>query len=178
MTRREHQHLVVPAKVDQLHRIAGIDAHSVTLDRDMRIDVGERLRRTVDFERPHAFSRMHDLALKIVEADSVVIDDADRADTGRCQVHRDGTAQTARPDHEHARSLQLLLALATDLLEHKVALVALDLAGSECHAPLIARPQSRNNSAPTRSKSEPVLDHQPKPLPPPCGAAASVPAAH
>ncbi len=74
---------------------------------------------------------MDDLALEIVEADAVAIDDADLADAGRRQIENERRAEAAGADHQHARRLQLLLALAADLLQHQLALVAFDLVRGE-----------------------------------------------
>ena len=55
-----------------------------------------------------------------------MVDDADRTDAGRCQIHHQRTAKTASADQQHARGFQLLLALAAHVLEDQVALVAVD----------------------------------------------------
>ena len=68
-----------------------------------------------------------DLPLQVVERDAVVVDDADGADAGRGEIHDQRRAEAAGAHDEHAGAFQLLLALAADLLQHEVALVALDL---------------------------------------------------
>ena len=70
---------------------------------------------------------VHDLALQVVERYAVVVDDADGADAGGGQIHQHRRAEPARADHEHLGGLELLLALAADLAQHQVTLVALDL---------------------------------------------------
>ena len=82
---------------------------------------------------------MHDLALEIVEAHAVAVDDADLADAGRGKIENERRAEPAGADHQHARGFQLLLALAADLLQHQLALVAGDFLGGEhdgnlCHS--------------------------------------------
>ena len=52
-----------------------------------------------------------------------------RADAGSREIENDGRAEAAGADDEHARGLELLLALAADLLQDEVALVALDFLG-------------------------------------------------
>ena len=70
---------------------------------------------------------VHDLALQVVERDPVVVDDADGAHARRGQIHQQRRAEPAGADHQHLGGLDLLLALAADLAQHQVALVALDL---------------------------------------------------
>ena len=70
---------------------------------------------------------MHDLPLEIVEAHAVAVDDADLADSRRGKIEDQRRAEPAGADHQHARGFQLLLALAADLLQHQLALVARDL---------------------------------------------------
>ena len=82
---------------------------------------------------PDAPGVVRDLALQVVEAHGVVVDHADGADAGGCQIHRDGAAEPAGADQQDAGRLQLLLALAADLLQHEVALVALDFQWCQCH---------------------------------------------
>ncbi len=74
---------------------------------------------------------MHDLALQIVEAHAVAVDDADLAHAGRGKIENERRAEAARADHQHARGFQLLLALAADLLQHQLALVARDFLRGE-----------------------------------------------
>ena len=74
---------------------------------------------------------VHDLPLQIVERHLVVIDDADRTDTGCCKVHRDGRAKAACPDDQHTGGLELLLTLAADFPQDKVTLVALYFVGGQ-----------------------------------------------
>ena len=54
------------------------------------------------------------------------------------KIENERRAEPAGADHQHARGLQLLLALAADLLQHQLALVALDFVmgehgGNVCH---------------------------------------------
>ena len=51
------------------------------------------------------YRAMHDLPLQIAVAHMVVVDNANRADAGRCEIGNDGTAQSARADHRDARRL-------------------------------------------------------------------------
>ena len=76
---------------------------------------------------------MHDLALQIGEIDPVVVDDADRPDTGGGQVHQHRRAEAAGADHQYARGEQLFLPLLADLVEDQVAGVTLELFFVEFH---------------------------------------------
>ena len=91
-------------------------------------------------DRADALGVVDDLALEIVEADAVAVDDADLADAGGGQIKHERRAEPAGADHQHARGFQLLLALAADLLQHQLALVALDLFGGEHDAGMYAIP--------------------------------------
>ncbi len=86
---------------------------------------------------------MDDLALEIVEAHSVVVDDADGADTGRGKIHNERRAEAAGADHENARGFQALLAFAADLLQHQMALVAFDLVRGEHDGSNLCLPGAR-----------------------------------
>ncbi len=96
-------------------------------------------RRALGLGPAYALGVVDDLALEIVEGHTVAVDDADLADARGGKVKNERRAEPAGADHEHARGLQLLLALAADLLQHQLALVALDLllgehdGGNVCH---------------------------------------------
>ena len=77
---------------------------------------------------------VHDLPLQIVERNPVVVDDAERADARRGQVHEHGRPEPTRTDHENPGGLDLLLALAAHLAQHEMPLVALDFFRRESHA--------------------------------------------
>ena len=83
------------------------------------------------FGRPTSAVRVDDLALQVGEVDDVEVDDAERADTGGGQVQRQRRAEAAGADAQHARGLQLLLALHADLGHDQVARVAQDLVVGE-----------------------------------------------
>src|SRR5260370_42567422 len=61
----------------------------------------------------------------------VVVGEPDRADARRCQVERNGRAQRAHADDQHARALQTLLAFWAHLRQREVAGVAVSLLGRE-----------------------------------------------
>ena len=70
---------------------------------------------------------MDDLPLQIRKVNDIEIHEADGADTGCCQIHRRGCAEAARADDEHLAIEQLLLSLATNLLQDDVSRVTLEL---------------------------------------------------
>jgi hypothetical protein len=70
---------------------------------------------------------VQELALKVAEVHGVEIHDADRADAGSRQVHRDRRSEAAGADAEHARGLELPLPFQPDLGDEQVAAVAEDL---------------------------------------------------
>src|SRR6478736_5043845 len=78
-----------------------------------------------------AFRVMDDLPREVVEAYPVVVDNADLTHASRGEIDEQRRAEAARADHEHLGVLQALLSLAADLLQHQLALVALDLVRGE-----------------------------------------------
>ena len=82
---------------------------------------------------------MDDLALQIGQRDHVVIDRAERADTGGRKVHQDRRAETAGADHQHGRFLQRGLARAADFAQHDMAGIAFEF---------VSRQHGRNFSFP------------------------------
>ena len=68
-----------------------------------------------------------DLALQIGQVDLVIIDDAERADAGRGQVHQQGRAKPAGTNDQHARGEQLGLAFLADLVENQVPRITVEL---------------------------------------------------
>jgi hypothetical protein len=112
---------------DDRKRVAGIEALIVGLDLYMRVEPRYGLARALDLGEPHPRRIVHDLPLQVVQRYAVVIDDAERADAGRRQVHEHRRAEPAGANHQHPGRLQLLLALAADLAQHQMPLVAFDL---------------------------------------------------
>ena len=74
---------------------------------------------------------MDHLPLQIRQRDSVVVDDAERADAGGGQIEQDRRAEPAGADHQHARAFQRRLAGAADLAQHDVAGVAFEFFGGQ-----------------------------------------------
>src|SRR6202521_4541474 len=120
---------VVPS--EQLHRIVFVDGLLDRLHLDVRIQGAHRPSRAGDLRPVQSLHRVDDLSLKIGKPDMVMVGEPDRADARRCQVERDGGAQRAHADDQHARTQQTLLAFWADLREREVAGVALSLLGRE-----------------------------------------------
>ena len=72
-----------------------------------------------------------DLALQIGQRDHIVIDHAERADTGGRKIHQDRRAETAGADHQHGRLLQRGLAGAADFAQHDMAGIAFEFVGRQ-----------------------------------------------
>ncbi len=72
-------------------------------DIDARVQGAERSFRRVCLFLAHCVCCMNDLTLQISQIHLVIVDDAQRADPRRGQVHQNGRAETARTDHKHAR---------------------------------------------------------------------------
>ena len=118
---------------DDLERIPGIDAPVVGFHAHVRVELADRFLRALDLGDAHMRRVMHDLALQVVEGNPIVVDDAERADAGCCQVHEHGRPEPARTDHQDPGSLDLLLPLAAHLAQHEMPLVALDFFRRESH---------------------------------------------
>lgn len=93
---------------------------------DMRIEPGDGLARALRLQLPNCTGIVDDLSLQIGQGNHIVIDHAERADTGSGKIMQHRSAETAGPDNQHARPLQPLLAHAADFRQQDMALVALD----------------------------------------------------
>src|SRR5262245_45680531 len=107
--------------------IRGHEAGRVETGRHMRIEAFDRRGGAPGLGPAHALGIVDDLAVEIVETDAVAVDDPDFADTGSGEIKHERRAEPAGADDENAGGFQLLLALAADLLQHQLPLVALDL---------------------------------------------------
>ena len=82
---------------------------------------------------------VYDLPLEIVEADALVVYDADLAYAGCGEIKQKRRAEAAGADNQHLGVLQPLLTFAADLFQHQLAFVALDFVRGEhdlylCHS--------------------------------------------
>ena len=119
---------------NDVERVAGVDALVVGFDAHVRVEPADRFLRALDLGDADVAGIVHDLALQVVERHPIVVDDAERADARRGQIHEHRRSEPARADHQNPRGLDLLLALAAHLAQHEMPLVALDLFRREGHA--------------------------------------------
>jgi hypothetical protein len=82
-----------------------------------------------------------DLALQVRLVDGVEVDDAERADAGRGQIHQRRRAEATRADHEHLGVLQPLLPVHPDVRDDQVTRIAADLVDGELGGRLDERGQ-------------------------------------
>jgi len=119
-----HDHVVVR---DQVEHVLGREARAVLHDVHVRVERSERLARRLGLEHAEARGIVQDLALQVRGVDRVLVDDAERADTGRGQVERGGRAEPSGPDQEHFAVEQRELTLLANLGDEQVAAVAVAL---------------------------------------------------
>ena len=67
------------------------------------------------------------LPLQIRGIDDIEVHEAERADARRGEIERGGRAEPAHAYEQHARALELLLSLETDVGENEMPAVAEDL---------------------------------------------------
>ena len=78
---------------------------------------------------------MDDLTLQVADVDRVFVDEADRPDTSRREVHRRRRSQAAGADAEHARGLEPLLPFDADVGKREVTAVSQHLVARELTGP-------------------------------------------
>src|SRR5258707_5613898 len=88
-------------------------------------------RGAVDLAPANIRRGVDDLALQIGQRDNVVIDHAERSDTGGGEIHQRWRAETAGADHQHGGFLQGGLAGASDFTQHDVAGGTLAFGGAQ-----------------------------------------------
>ena len=112
---------------DDGKRVLRDEAGRVEARRYMRIEAFDRRCGALGLRPADALGVVDDLAVEIVEADAVRVDDPDFANAGSGEIKHERRAEPAGSDDENAGGFQLLLALAADLLQHQLPLVAFDL---------------------------------------------------
>ena len=90
-------------------------------DDRIRVDPADGIGRALDLGAADIGMTMDHLPLEVGERDRVVIDDAECADPGCCEIEQQRCAEPTRADHEHARRAQALLARPTDVAKHDMA---------------------------------------------------------
>jgi hypothetical protein len=103
---------------DDVDGVLRDEARGVEARLDMRVDALDGLGGAPRLELADALGVVGDLPLEIVDADAVVVDDADCADARRGEIEHQRGAKPTGADDEDSRRFQLLLALAADLLQH------------------------------------------------------------
>ena len=76
---------------------------------------------------------MDDLPLKIAEVDGILVDEPDRPDSGRGEVHHRGRSETAGADAEDPRSLQPALPVEADVRQREMPAVTHQLVAGQFH---------------------------------------------
>ena len=123
------EHEIVAA--DQRHRILRIETGRMRLEMNMRIECMNLFGGAVDLAPSDIGRGMDDLALQVGQRDDVVIDSAERADTGGRQIHQDRRAEAAGADHQHRRLFQRGLPRATDFVQYDMAGVTFEFVGRQ-----------------------------------------------
>ena len=110
--------------------LLGVQSGAVLDHLDVGIERLDRLPRRLSLRLTDSLGVVDHLALQIRLVDLVVVDQAERADSGRGQVEGGGGAQTAGADQQHLRVQHLELAFDADLRQERVARVAHPLFGA------------------------------------------------
>ena len=113
--------------LEDLERV-GAGEHSVVLHHlQVGVEALEHDLGRVDLEHPDGRRGVDDLSLEVAGIDGVEVDEADRTDACGREIKGKRRAQPAGAYTQNLRSLQLLLALHTDLWQNQVPRVARDL---------------------------------------------------
>ena len=100
-------------------------------DLDQRVDLGDRLLRRLRLRPADVGLAVDDLALQVRLVDLVELDDADRPDACRGEVHQRRAAEAAGTDHQHLGVLEPLLPGHPDVGDDQVPAVAPHLVDGE-----------------------------------------------
>ena len=128
----------VPAVGEDAVDVLGGEALLVGHDLDVGVQRLDRALRRVGLPLAERLGRVRDLALQVRRVDAVVVDDAEPADAGGCEIEGGGGAEAAGADEQHARVEQLELTFVADLGNQQVPAVARPLLGVE-HARQLRR---------------------------------------
>jgi hypothetical protein len=138
---------------DEINRVRGGQAHTVGLDRHVRVQPLDQCGRAVDLGPAEVRSAVDDLALQIGQRHGIVIDDAERADARRGEIEQHRRAEPAGADHQHPGAAQRELARSTDLAQYDVAGVSLELlvgqhrVSSNLYIAIVDRVRQRHRTA-------------------------------
>ena len=109
----------------QPEHIVGREPDTMRDDADMRVERIEALGGAVDLRPADIRRGVNDLALQVGERHDIIVDDAERADAGRSQIHQSRRAEPAGADHQDRCPLQRRLPGTADIAQYDVAGVAL-----------------------------------------------------
>ena len=116
---------------EDVEHVVAVQPRLVQPDVDQRVDLLDRVARALGLGPADVGLPVDDLALQVRLVDRVELDDAERADAGRGQVHEHRRAETAGADGEHLGVLQPLLPVHADVRDDQVAAVPADLLDGE-----------------------------------------------
>jgi hypothetical protein len=114
-----------------LHRVVASEEGVEGFDGDVGIDLGKGVGSGVELASSEVALTVKDLSLEIGRIDDVRIDNADGADTGRCEVEGGGGTKSAGTDAEDLSGSELFLPLEAHFGKSQVAGVALEFIGRE-----------------------------------------------
>ena len=111
---------------DDVEGVLAGEAGVVQDDLDVRVEAADGVRGGLGLGPANVRGAVDDLALEVGEVHRVEIHDAEFADARGGQVHRDGRAEPARADAEHAGGANFLLALQPHFGQNQMPRVAAD----------------------------------------------------
>ncbi len=112
---------------EDLERVLGRERGVVRRDADVRVDREQPVLRGIELRAADVRRPVQNLPLQVAEVHDVEIDDADRADAGCGEIHRDRRSQAAGADAEDLRGLELLLPQHADFRQDQMTAVALEI---------------------------------------------------
>src|SRR5262249_44625752 len=110
---------------EQFERILGRQRRLVGLDLHFRIDRVQAIARRRELRSSHVAGAVKDLPLEVAVIDDVEVDEAERPDAGRRQIHRDWRSEAARADAQDLGGFEVALPVVADLRHDEVAGIAL-----------------------------------------------------
>ena len=122
---RAVQDQVVPG--EDVQGVGRVQPIGVQVDRDQRVDLGDRLLGRDRLALADVGLAMDHLTLQVRLVDDIEVEDAEGADPGGGEVEQRRGPESARPDHQHLGVLQPLLPGHPDVGNDQVARVPLHL---------------------------------------------------
>ncbi len=107
----------------------------MAFNENMRIEAAQLVGSSVYLSLSERLRREEHLPLQVRDGHGVMVDDAERSDAGRSQILEDRASEPAGADHEDTGRLELCLTGPTDLPQHDMSRVTLDLLAREVHLP-------------------------------------------